>query len=58
MRTRLKNFVKELCQLLGERMNGVRKDRRKLILVIVFTAGLIILIIQTVLAFWRLKSNF
>lgn len=58
MKSRVKNFVKELCLLFGKRMNGVRKDRRKLIIVMVFTAGLIVLIIQTALAFWRLKSNF
>lgn len=52
------SLVYRAFAVISEKLNAVKKDRRKYILVIVFITGVIILVIQTVLAFWRLKNNF
>lgn len=58
MKKTIKDMVSRLGGMLGRKFNGIKKERRKPVLVLVFVIGVIILSAQTVLAFWRLKNNF
>ncbi len=58
MKKSIQKIISRLGEILGRKFNGIKKERRKPVLLLVFVIGVIILSIQTVLAFWRLKNNF
>ena len=57
MKKIIKDMVSRLGSVLGRKFNRIKKERRKPLLLLMFVIGVIILSVQTVLAFWRLKNN-
>jgi len=57
LKSKIDVWLHTAADYLGGKMESVRVDRRKTLLVIIFAIALIFLIGQTVMAFMKLQNN-
>lgn len=58
MKSVLHKIAIQLSANIGAWLNAVKRERRKLVLLMIFVIGVVVLLAQTILAFWHLKNNF